>query len=705
MGLSIHRPRWACAANSQFVKLGIAMWLSVSLASANGAEQTGSAIQPEKTGRSTLRVIKFKDATYNAVGAAVPLEIRMLEDFAETANLDIEWVDVFRSSEALSKLYTGEGDLSVGAVPIDRTSDANLLASAPIGLHHFRVVGRYSEVIESPLELAGMSLAVKLSSPMWSYLDRLRTVIDDLRLQVLPDDLSREETLQMVSDGIYDAVLVTGASRDDITADEPRLKVWFDLTGPEPIRWFAHQSNHALMERVDKFIRRFHTAYHNPNPAARTFADIKKSGILRVITRLDEKNYFLYWGRPSGFEIGYARRFAAKFGLRLDVLVGRDEEEILAWLRDGAGDIVTTRINAQSIRGEPAFDMSRKYRHDASVLITSSRNPIEATPDLANKIIAGYEGSRNLEALVYFAADVSTVIPVDQKVSMAVLLERIEAQVIDAAVISAHHLDAVLSAHYDLVGGMSIPNPYRYRWTLRGADAPLIAAVEQFIQSEYRDETYNLLKRRYVNTKKLPEHVFTDISPFDELIQTYAEKHSFDWRLIAAQMFQESQFDPAAISGAGAIGLMQLMPATATSLGVDNPDDPEAGIRGGVEYLDYLRDRFDEFIPMSERTWLALAAYNTGFDRIRRARNHAGEIGLNPNKWFDNVEVALRKMSRPFGESGRGCRCGQAIVYVRSIRSLYYAYRNLKLADKTPTQRSAPTQNISPSKYRNGTTI
>ena len=71
----------------------------------------------------------------------MPLEIRMLEDFAETANLDIEWVDVFRSSEALSKLYTGEGDLSVGAVPIDRTSDANLLASAPIGLHHFRVVG------------------------------------------------------------------------------------------------------------------------------------------------------------------------------------------------------------------------------------------------------------------------------------------------------------------------------------------------------------------------------------------------------------------------------------------------------------------------------------------------------------------------------------------------------------------------------------
>ena len=81
---------------------------------------------------------------------------------------------------------------------------------------------------------------------------------------------------------------------------------------------------------------------------------------MRVITRLDEKNYFLYWGRPSGFEIGYARRFAAKFGLRLDVLVGRDEEEILAWLRDGAGDIVTTRINAQSIHGEPAFDMSRE---------------------------------------------------------------------------------------------------------------------------------------------------------------------------------------------------------------------------------------------------------------------------------------------------------------------------------------------------------
>ena len=71
---------------------------------------------------------------------------------------------------------------------------------------------------------------------------------------------------------------------------------------------------------------------------------------------------------------------------------------------------------------------------------------------------------------------------------------------------------------------------------------------------------------------------------------------------------------------------------------------------------------------------MALAAYNTGFERVKRARNLAIEMGLNPNRWFDNVEVAMRKMTQP-DSPVRGCRCGQAIVYVRSIRSLYSAYR------------------------------
>jgi membrane-bound lytic murein transglycosylase F len=132
------------------------------------------------------------------------------------------------------------------------------------------------------------------------------------------------------------------------------------------------------------------------------------------------------------------------------------------------------------------------------------------------------------------------------------------------------------------------------------------------------------------------------------------------------------------------------MPATAESLGFEDTGDPETGIHAGIKYLDHLRDRFDTHIPMNERTWLALAAYNIGYGRVSRARVLASELGLNPDKWFDNVEIAMRQMTRSSTASVAGCRCGQAIIYVRAIRSLYYAYRNLVLAVKTPQQTLGP---------------
>jgi len=634
-----------------------------------------------------LRIVKLIQYGSAKDRENAPIEIKMLRDFAVTVNRDIEWVEVFRPAEALEKLNSGEADLSMSPLPIDPIATRDLLASEPIGLRSYRVVGASTTLVESPLDLGGLELAVKLSSPMWPYLERLTTVVNDLSLQVLPDDLSQEQTLQMLVDGRYDAALIASEVGDRSVANHPTLKYLFDLTGPEPQSWTVPQSDTKLMAELNQFIRRFHTAYHTPNPAARSFEDIRKHGVLRVITRLDETNYFLNRGRPAGFELGFARRFAHNFGLRLDVLVGRNDEEILGWLHSGAGDIITSRINTENIRLDPSYSMSREYRHNASVLITAAEHPIRDVSEVSGKKIGAVEGSSNFAALEDFVLDHAVAIRVSKRVSMATLLERIESGVLDGAVVDARHVNAILKTHDMLIAGASIENPYRYRWTLRGADAPLIAAVDEFIYAEYRDETYNVLERRYVRGSKSARPASGYISPFDDLLRTYAERYEFDWRLIAAQMYQESRFDPSAVSTAGAVGLMQLMPATAQALGVTRPQDPEIAINAGMRYLDRLRNRFDDRIPMNERTWLALAAYNIGYDRVRRARNLATKLELNPNKWFGNVEVAMREMTRSFSRTRAGCRCGQAIVYVRSIRSLYSAYRNLEPVEKSRSEK------------------
>lgn len=170
------------------------------------------------------------------------------------------------------------------------------------------------------------------------------------------------------------------------------------------------------------------------------------------------------------------------------------------------------------------------------------------------------------------------------------------------------------------------------------------------------------------------------ISPYDALVKIHAEQHSFDWRLIAAQMYQESQFDPYAISYAGAEGLMQIMPVTADELGIKELNDPKSNIAAGVKYMKILRDQFERELPLEDKTWFTLASYNAGFTRVKNARALADKMGLNSDRWFGNVEQAMLALSQPYTEAGKSkhlCRCGQTVVYVRKIKSLYLDYVRL----------------------------
>ncbi len=119
---------------------------------------------------------------------------------------------------------------------------------------------------------------------------------------------------------------------------------------------------------------------------------------------------------------------------------------------------------------------------------------------------------------------------------------------------------------------------------------------------------------------------------------------------------------------------MQLQPQTAQALGAADPFDPETAIRAGIAYLDRLRGRFHAVPAPRERTWFALAAYNVGYKRVQSARRRAARDGLDPNRWFGQVETIMRRMAR----EGGICRCGQTVAYVRAIRVLYNTYNRVQ---------------------------
>jgi membrane-bound lytic murein transglycosylase F len=174
------------------------------------------------------------------------------------------------------------------------------------------------------------------------------------------------------------------------------------------------------------------------------------------------------------------------------------------------------------------------------------------------------------------------------------------------------------------------------------------------------------------------------ISHYDHLFQQHSQSIRWDWRLMAAQCYQESTFDPKAVSFAGAKGLMQIMPGTADVLGLprDQMYDPEKNIAAAAKYLGQLESKFSDIPGRVERTNFVLAAYNGGIHHIRDAMALAKRDGKNPHLWRDVSEYVL-KLAKPQFYNDPIVKHGymrgsETVDYVAKIRQRHQGYMGIK---------------------------
>jgi membrane-bound lytic murein transglycosylase MltF len=148
--------------------------------------------------------------------------------------------------------------------------------------------------------------------------------------------------------------------------------------------------------------------------------------------------------------------------------------------------------------------------------------------------------------------------------------------------------------------------------------------------------------------------------------QKYGEQYQMDWLLMAAQGFQESGLDQSAKSQVGAVGVMQVMPATGEELNVGDITETEANIHAGVKYIRFMIDHYFKDEPMDglNKGLFAFASYNAGPGRVRQLRREAAKRGLDPNVWFGNVEqIASERIGR------------ETVTYVSNIYKYFIAYK------------------------------
>jgi membrane-bound lytic murein transglycosylase MltF len=211
-------------------------------------------------------------------------------------------------------------------------------------------------------------------------------------------------------------------------------------------------------------------------------------------------------------------------------------------------------------------------------------------------------------------------------------------------------------------------------WAIRKGSPQLKAALDAFAAAatsgKYAKTREQILARYLKNTKFVKDAASTkERKKFLELIdffKKYGDKYDVDWLLMAAQGYQESRLDQKARSHVGAIGVMQIMPATGKDLGVGNIRNVEANINGGIKYMRWMIDNYYGNEPMTklDKALFAFASYNAGAGRVRQLRQEAAQRGLDPNVWFHNVEyVAAEKIG------------AETVTYVSNIYKYYIAYR------------------------------
>ena len=675
----------------------------------------GATVPPEIQGNhSTTGKPGYLRVLYTLQGprerAISRTEQLMLERYAAEQDLELQWIESPAEWNLLSMLDRGKGDVIVGqhkSLLSGMTGQARF--TLPWTTSRQQVVARTDTTqVNDISDLAHRQVALKKSSPAWPVMQHLMQDNQTMDLVVIPESLTAGEVMQRVNRGQYDVTIADSDFLKQYLPAHPELSAVYDLDSSQARVWFVQNSNEQLQTSLNQFLNRNHLEFNITQIYLDDLPAIKERRLLRLITYNDHTNYYLDDGGLHGFEYELIRKFARNNSMRVDVVLANSHEEMEKMLVEGEGDIIAAGLPKSSIDNQ-AVRFSGTYNFSTPLVVGRNTDyPLLDLRDLEGRRITLPAESPYLAQLLAIrdrGIDVDIRIA-DYGVDTETTLAMVSRGMFDLTVIDSNKYTDKLSDKYRVRVHFPLSEPVAHGWAVRAGDEKLLSALNQYIDTTYRSRFYNTLYTQYIeHPSDSRENVrlvanLDKLSPYDDLVRQYAREYDFDWRLIVAQMYQESRFNPKAISDAGAEGLMQLLPTTAEDLGIADLADPALNIKAGVRYLSLLRDQFETDLLLGERTWFSLASYNAGFARINHARKLAREMGLDPNRWFDNVERAMLVLAQPLekdGESVRACRCGETVAYVHEIRALYNNYVRLTQSLQVALNHNRPVSE--PGKY------
>jgi len=432
--------------------------------------------------------------------------------------------------------------------------------------------------------------------------------------------------------------------------------------------------------------------------------EMRKRKRIRALVTYSKTDFFFHQGGARGVQAGFLREYE-KF---LNKGVKRAEDrihitflpvrfsELLPALQQGKGDIAAAFLTITPQREkEVTFASGGKLKVSELVVTNKAVKPLENIEDLAGKTVYLLNQSSYVEHLGHLNETFrqKKLAPIRIEQADPNLLSEDILELVNSGVVAITVVDDYKARLWEQVlpnirvhENLKVSEANSIGWATRKNNKALISSLDAFALKIRKGTLLGnmLFKRYYRDTGWINNPVSKEelrkLEAFVALFRKYAERYHFDHLALLAQAYQESGLDHAKKSHRGAVGIMQLLPSTAADANVNigNITNLENNIHAGTKYLAFIRDRYfnDAAINAENRLALTWAAYNAGPARVQKMRDKAKKMGLDPDIWFSNVELAAGKMT------GR-----ETVQYVANIYKYYVAY---KLASQVTNTDSVP---------------